>query len=95
VREDCNLHVTGREPHVVELVVSDTGHGVSREMKEGSSCRIFSTKQRGTGLGLAIGESDRGMTITARSEWKKTSRWAAVRGGLPVAADAVGTPAAS
>jgi two-component system nitrogen regulation sensor histidine kinase NtrY len=38
----------------VELVVSDTGHGVSREVKERLFLPYFSTKQRGTGLGLAI-----------------------------------------
>jgi two-component system nitrogen regulation sensor histidine kinase NtrY len=38
----------------VELGVSDTGHGVSRDVKERLFLPYFSTKQRGTGLGLAI-----------------------------------------
>jgi two-component system nitrogen regulation sensor histidine kinase NtrY len=38
----------------VEIVVADTGHGVSREMKEKLFLPYFSTKERGTGLGLAI-----------------------------------------
>jgi hypothetical protein len=38
----------------VELVVADTGHGVSRELKEKLFLPYFSTKKRGTGLGLAI-----------------------------------------
>jgi two-component system nitrogen regulation sensor histidine kinase NtrY len=38
----------------VELVVADTGHGVSRDVKERLFLPYFSTKQRGTGLGLAI-----------------------------------------
>src|ERR1700692_2690949 len=38
----------------VELLVSDTGHGVSRDVKERLFLPYFSTKQRGTGLGLAI-----------------------------------------
>jgi two-component system nitrogen regulation sensor histidine kinase NtrY len=38
----------------VELTVSDTGHGVSRDVKEKLFLPYFSTKQRGTGLGLAI-----------------------------------------
>ena len=38
----------------VELAVADTGHGVSRDVKERLFLPYFSTKQRGTGLGLAI-----------------------------------------
>jgi hypothetical protein len=38
----------------VELCVSDTGHGVTPELKEKLFLPYFSTKQRGTGLGLAI-----------------------------------------
>jgi len=38
----------------VEIVVSDTGHGVSQELKEKLFLPYFSTKKRGTGLGLAI-----------------------------------------
>jgi PAS domain S-box-containing protein len=38
----------------VEIVVSDSGHGVTRELKEKLFLPYFSTKKRGTGLGLAI-----------------------------------------
>ncbi len=38
----------------VELVVADTGAGVSRDDKEKLFLPYFSTKNRGTGLGLAI-----------------------------------------
>jgi PAS domain S-box-containing protein len=38
----------------VELVIADTGGGVSREDKEKLFLPYFSTKGRGTGLGLAI-----------------------------------------
>ena len=38
----------------VEISVSDTGHGVSQELKERLFLPYFSTKKRGTGLGLAI-----------------------------------------
>ncbi|MBZ5646491.1 MAG: HAMP domain-containing protein [Acidobacteriia bacterium] len=38
----------------VEIVVADTGHGVTREVKEKLFLPYFSTKRRGTGLGLAI-----------------------------------------
>ncbi len=39
---------------VVEIVVADTGHGVTGEVKEKLFLPYFSTKRRGTGLGLAI-----------------------------------------
>jgi hypothetical protein len=38
----------------VEIVIADTGHGVTSEMKEKLFLPYFSTKRRGTGLGLAI-----------------------------------------
>jgi len=38
----------------VEISVSDTGYGVTRELKEKLFLPYFSTKKRGTGLGLAI-----------------------------------------
>src|SRR5208282_4816319 len=38
----------------VEIVVADTGHGVTQELKERLFLPYFSTKRRGTGLGLAI-----------------------------------------
>ena len=38
----------------MELVIADTGCGVSREDREKLFLPYFSTKGRGTGLGLAI-----------------------------------------
>ena len=38
----------------IEIVIADTGHGVTSELKEKLFMPYFSTKQRGTGLGLAI-----------------------------------------
>ncbi len=38
----------------VEIVVADTGYGVTPEVKERLFLPYFSTKRRGTGLGLAI-----------------------------------------
>jgi two-component system, NtrC family, nitrogen regulation sensor histidine kinase NtrY len=38
----------------VEIVVADTGHGVTPDLKEKLFLPYFSTKRRGTGLGLAI-----------------------------------------
>src|SRR5205814_10062017 len=44
--------ISGRE--AVEIVVADSGHGVSPDVKEKLFLPYFSTKARGTGLGLAI-----------------------------------------
>ncbi len=41
-------------PTMAEIVVADTGHGLTPEMRERLFLPYFSTKQRGTGLGLAI-----------------------------------------
>jgi two-component system, NtrC family, nitrogen regulation sensor histidine kinase NtrY len=38
----------------VEIIIADTGHGVTAELKEKLFLPYFSTKKRGTGLGLAI-----------------------------------------
>jgi nitrogen fixation/metabolism regulation signal transduction histidine kinase len=38
----------------IEIIVADTGHGVSHDAKEKLFLPYFSTKQRGTGLGLSI-----------------------------------------
>ncbi|MCC7234472.1 MAG: HAMP domain-containing protein [Bryobacterales bacterium] len=45
-------HLAGQD--TVELVVSDTGHGISARDRERLFLPYFSTKNRGTGLGLAI-----------------------------------------
>jgi len=42
------------ERDVVEIIIADTGHGVTPELKEKLFLPYFSTKKRGTGLGLAI-----------------------------------------
>jgi two-component system nitrogen regulation sensor histidine kinase NtrY len=38
----------------VEVEVSDTGHGLTEEIRERLFLPFYSTKQRGTGLGLSI-----------------------------------------
>jgi two-component system, NtrC family, nitrogen regulation sensor histidine kinase NtrY len=79
----------------VELAVSDTGQGVSREVKERLFLPYFSTKQRGTGLGLAIVsrivEDHRG-SIRVEENRPVGSRFVIE---LPVAAETLGAPAAS
>jgi two-component system, NtrC family, nitrogen regulation sensor histidine kinase NtrY len=42
------------ENGMVELIIADTGSGLTAEMRERLFLPYFSTKQRGTGLGLAI-----------------------------------------
>ena len=79
----------------VELAVADTGHGVSREMKERLFLPYFSTKQRGTGLGLAIVSrivEDHHGSIRVEENKPVGSRFVVE---LPVAPEAVSHPAAS
>ncbi|MGA2358363.1 MAG: ATP-binding protein [Terriglobales bacterium] len=79
----------------VELVVSDTGQGVSRDLKERLFLPYFSTKQRGTGLGLAIVsrivEDHRG-SIRVEENKPVGSRFIIE---LPVAVETISAPAAS
>jgi two-component system, NtrC family, nitrogen regulation sensor histidine kinase NtrY len=79
----------------VELAVSDTGQGVSRDVKERLFLPYFSTKERGTGLGLAIVsrivEDHRG-SIRVEENKPFGSRFVVE---LPIAAETVSAPAAS
>jgi hypothetical protein len=79
----------------VELVVSDTGQGVSRDVKERLFLPYFSTKQRGTGLGLAIVgrivEDHRG-SIRVEENKPFGSRFVVE---LPIAPETISAPAAS
>ncbi|MDE1152084.1 MAG: ATP-binding protein [Micavibrio sp.] len=43
-----------QSPGMIEMVVADTGPGVTDDMRERLFLPYFSTKQRGTGLGLSI-----------------------------------------
>ena len=79
----------------VELVVSDTGQGISRDVKERLFLPYFSTKQRGTGLGLAIVSrivEDHGGSIRVEENKPFGSRFVIE---LPVAAETINAPAAS
>jgi two-component system nitrogen regulation sensor histidine kinase NtrY len=77
----------------VEIVVADTGHGVTQELKEKLFLPYFSTKKRGTGLGLAIVSriiEDHHGSIRVEENQPVGSRFVVE---LPVAAEAVSEPA--
>ena len=79
----------------VELVVSDTGQGVSRDVKERLFLPYFSTKRRGTGLGLAIVSrivEDHHGSIRVEENKPFGSRFVIEQ---PVAMETVSAPAAS
>ena len=58
------------ESGMVELMLADTGSGLTDEMRERLFLPYFSTKQRGTGLGLSIAAKiiqEHGGTIRAEA----------------------------
>jgi signal transduction histidine kinase len=44
----------GTEPDCIEIIISDTGHGISADIQDKIFLPFFTTKEKGTGLGLAI-----------------------------------------
>jgi len=77
----------------VEIVVADTGHGVTREVKERLFLPYFSTKNRGTGLGLAIVSrivEDHHGSIRVEENEPVGTRFIVE---LPLASEAAATPA--
>jgi hypothetical protein len=61
-----------------ELVVSDTGHGLTDEIRERLFLPFYSTKHRGTGLGLSIAAKivqEHGGSIQAESNSPKGARF--------------------
>ena len=65
-------------PNLVEISVSDTGPGISREQMEKIFRPFYTTKRGGTGLGLSLCRriiSQHGGTLTAESEVGKGSRF--------------------
>jgi len=62
----------------VEVEVSDTGHGLTDEIRERLFLPFYSTKHRGTGLGLSIAAKivqEHGGTIRAESNSPKGARF--------------------
>jgi PAS domain S-box-containing protein len=62
----------------VEVTVSDTGHGLTEEIRERLFLPYYSTKHRGTGLGLSIAAKivqEHGGTISAEANAPKGARF--------------------
>ncbi len=62
----------------VEVIVSDTGHGLTDEIRERLFLPFYSTKHRGTGLGLSIAAKivqEHGGSIQAESNSPKGARF--------------------
>jgi two-component system, NtrC family, nitrogen regulation sensor histidine kinase NtrY len=62
----------------VEIVVSDTGHGLTDEIRERLFLPYYSTKHRGTGLGLSIAAKivqEHGGSISAEANSPKGARF--------------------
>ena len=62
----------------VEVAVSDTGHGLTDEIRERLFLPFYSTKHRGTGLGLSIAAKivqEHGGSIRAESNTPKGARF--------------------
>ena len=79
----------------VEVVVSDTGHGLTDEIRERLFLPYYSTKHRGTGLGLSIAAKivqEHGGSISAEPNSPKGARFVVrlplMEPAAPTAADA-------
>jgi PAS domain S-box-containing protein len=62
----------------IEVTVSDTGHGLTEEIRERLFLPFYSTKQRGTGLGLSIAAKivqEHGGSLSAESNLPKGARF--------------------
>ena len=62
----------------VELTVSDTGHGLTDEIRERLFLPFYSTKHRGTGLGLSIAAKivqEHGGSLRAEANSPKGARF--------------------
>jgi len=78
LRELCVSTALSEDGAAVEVTVSDTGHGLTDEMRERLFLPCYSTKHRGTGLGLAIAAKivqEHGGSIRAESNSPKGARF--------------------
>jgi PAS domain S-box-containing protein len=49
-----NLTIKASKGDFIDIAISDTGHGISEDVKDKIFLPFFTTKEKGTGLGLAI-----------------------------------------
>jgi hypothetical protein len=78
LRELCVATGLSEDGGAVEVIVSDTGHGITDEIRERLFLPFYSTKHRGTGLGLSIAAKivqEHGGTIRAESNAPKGARF--------------------
>jgi PAS domain S-box-containing protein len=78
LRELCVSTALSEDGGAVEVTVSDTGHGITDEIRERLFLPFYSTKHRGTGLGLSIAAKivqEHGGTIRAESNAPKGARF--------------------
>jgi hypothetical protein len=70
--------VLSEDGAAVEITVSDTGHGLTDEIRERLFLPFYSTKHRGTGLGLSIAAKivqEHGGSIRAEANSPKGARF--------------------
>jgi two-component system, NtrC family, nitrogen regulation sensor histidine kinase NtrY len=78
LRELCIATALTEDASAVEVTVSDTGHGLTDEIRERLFLPFYSTKHRGTGLGLSIAAKiiqEHGGSIRAESNAPKGARF--------------------
>lgn len=78
LRELCVSTALSEDGSAVEVTVSDTGHGLTDEIRERLFLPFYSTKHRGTGLGLAIAAKivqEHGGSLRAESNTPKGARF--------------------
>jgi PAS domain S-box-containing protein len=81
----------------VEIVIADTGSGITAEQKEKLFLPYFSTKMRGTGLGLAIVShtlTEHGASIRAEDNKPSGARFTIEMPAVTATDDAAEAPAA-
>lgn len=74
----CLRSSLSEDTAAVEIEISDTGHGLTEEMRERLFLPFYSTKHRGTGLGLSIAAKivqESGGSVRAESNLPKGARF--------------------